>query len=153
LAAKNYPCPSPIKNKRGELLGTYKRKSFALFEFMEGSHRKKPNPKIIMQAIAKLHKTSIGYKPKYSEARDTYDQKSSWENAVKNAKKMSSKTEAKNRLAWLHAELKKLEFPNGLPKGVCHCDTHYSNFLYKNGKISAVLDFDDASYIAFLYDI
>ena len=49
--------------------------------------------------------------------------------------------------------MSQLKLPYNIPKGVCHCDTHYSNFLYKDTKISAVLDFDDASYTYLLYDI
>lgn len=145
LAKHSYPCPAPIKNIHGGFIVKYKNKPFALFEFMEGEHKKSVNPKLIAQAI--------GYKPEYFEARDTYDPKSCWKNAKSNSKKIKSKSEAKQRLDWLKTELEKLKLPNNLPKGVCHCDTHPSNFLYKNGKLVAVLDFDDASYIYLLYDI
>ena len=29
-----------------------------------------------------------------------------------------------------------------MPKGLCHADLNYGNFLFKNAKIAAVLDFD-----------
>lgn len=153
LAKHSYPCPAPIRNIRGGFIGKYKNKPFALFEFMDGEHKENVNPKLIVQAIGKLHKITIGYKPKYFEARDTYDPKSCWKSAISNSKKIKSKSEAKKRLDWLKVELDKLKLPNNLPKGVCHCDTHPSNFLYKNEKVSAVLDFDDASYVYLLYDI
>lgn len=153
LSSNSYPCPAPIKDIHGNLVGEYENKPFAIFEFMKGEHRKSVNPKLIAQAIGKLHKITIGYKPKYFEVRDTYDQKSCWKNANSNTKKIKSKYEAKERLQWLNAELGKLRFSNNLPRGVCHCDTHPSNFLYKNEKLVAVLDFDDASYISPLYDI
>ncbi len=153
IAKYSYPCSSPIRNIHGNFIGNYKNKSFALFEFMKGEHRKNINPKLIAQAIGKLHKITIGYKPAYFEARDTYDPKSCWKNAISNSKKIKSKYEAKQRLGWLKMELDKLKLPINLPKGVCHCDTHPSNFLYKNGKLTAVLDFDDASYVYLLYDI
>jgi Ser/Thr protein kinase RdoA (MazF antagonist) len=38
-------------------------------------------------------------------------------------------------------------------QGVCHCDSNPSNFLYTDGKLSAVLDFDQASYTWLLYDV
>jgi len=148
-----YPCPAPIKNIHRGFIGKYKDKPLALFEFMKGEHRKNVNPKLIAQAIGKLHKITIGYKPRYYEARDTYDPKSCWKNATSNSRKIKSKIEAKKRLNWLKAELDKLKLPNNFPKGVCHCDTHPSNFLYKKGKLNAILDFDDASYIYLLYDI
>lgn len=153
LAKHSYPCPAPIRNIHGGFIGKYKNKPFALFEFMKGEHKENVNPKLIAQAIGKLHKITIGYKPKYFETRDSYDSKSCWESAISNSKKIKSKSEAKKRLDWLKSELDKLKLPNNLPKGVCHCDTHPSNFLYKNRRISAVLDFDDASYVYLLYDI
>ncbi len=153
LVKRSYSCPAPIRNIHGGFIGKYKNKPFALFEFMEGEHRKRVNPKSIAQAIGKLHKITIGYKPEYSEARDTYDPKSCWKNAISNSKKIKSKSETKKRLDWLKIELEKLKLPKNLPAGVCHCDTHPSNFLYKNGQVSAVLDFDDASHVYLLYDI
>lgn len=153
LAKHSYPCPAPIRNIHGGFTGKYKNKPFALFEFMNGEYKKNVNPKLIAQVIGELHKITIGYKPKYFEARDTYDPKSCWKSAISNSKKIRSKSEAKKRLDWLEAELEKLKLPTTLCKGVCHCDTHHSNFLYKNNKISAVLDFDDASYTYLLYDI
>ncbi|MFH1455819.1 MAG: homoserine kinase [archaeon] len=153
LKKHSYPCPAPIRNKHGRFLGKYKNKPFALFELMEGVHRKKGDAKLIAQTIGKLHKISIGYKPEYYKVRDTYDPNSCWKNAKLNSRKIKSKSESENRLRWLKIELQKLKLPNNLPKGLCHCDTHPSNFLYKNNKLTAVLDFDDASYVYLLYDI
>lgn len=153
LNKRSYPCPAPIRNIRGGFIGTYKNKPFALFKFMDDKHKKNSDSKQIAKAIGKLHRITIGYKPKYYEARDTYDPKSCLKNAITNSKKIKSKSEAKERLEWLKVELGKLRLSNNLPKGVCHCDTHPSNFLYKNDKLAAVLDFDDASYIYLLYDV
>ena len=69
LSMRSYPCPSPIRNIYGRFIGTYKNKSFAIFKFMEGEHRKDMNPKLIAEAIGKLHKITIDYKPEYYEAR------------------------------------------------------------------------------------
>jgi len=154
LNAHSYPCPAPIRNIHGKFLGKYKNKPFALFEFMEGKHENNSeNYKKIAKAIGQLHKITSGYKPKDYKTRDSYDPKSCLKNANLNSKKIKSKSEAKIRLEWLNKELKKLKLTNNLPKGICHCDTHPSNFLYKNQQLSAVLDFDDASYIPRIYDI
>lgn len=154
LAKHPYPCPAPIKDKNGRFLGEYNDKPFAIIEFMEGEHSEsRENHKKIATVIGQLHNITIGYKPERYKDRDTYDPTSSLNNAELNSKKIKSEPKAKERLKWLKAELSKLEIPDDLPKGVCHCDTHPSNFLYKNGEISAVLDFDDASYIYLLYDI
>ncbi len=154
LVEHGYPCPAPIENIYGGFIGAYQDKPFALFAFLEGEHsERESNGEQIAQAIGHLHTITIGYRPDYYEVRDTYDPESCWNNATSNAKKIASEIEAEERLAWLRAELDKLELPEDLPKGVCHCDTHHSNFLYRNGKLVAVLDFDDGSYIYLLYDI
>jgi homoserine kinase type II len=154
LTQHDYPCPAPIKNVWGEYVGELHGKPFGLLEFLEGEHGdSEDNGKQIAETLGNLHALTLGYKPDYAEARDTYDPTSCWNNALTNSKKMTSESEADKRLSWLRSELDKLEFPDTLPKGVCHCDTHPSNFLYKEDKLVAVLDFDDAAYVYLLYDI
>ena len=154
LVEHGYPCPAPIENIHGGFIGAYQDKPFALFAFLEGEHSESEgNGEQIAQAIGQLHTITIGYRPDCYEVRDSYDPLSCWNNATSNAKKIASSAEAEARLAWLRAELDILELPEDLPKGVCHCDTHHSNFLYKGDKLVAVLDFDDASYIYLLYDV
>lgn len=73
LAKHSYPCPAPIKNIRGKFLGKYRNKPFAFFEFMSGKNRKSADCRQIVKAMDKLHQITIGYMPKYREARDSYD--------------------------------------------------------------------------------
>jgi homoserine kinase type II len=54
---------------------------------------------------------------------------------------------------WFKSELEKLEFPATLPKGLCHADLNYGNFLFRNGKVVAVLDFDMSFYTYLIYDV
>ncbi|MBX3067001.1 MAG: homoserine kinase [Anaerolineae bacterium] len=154
MVAHSYPCPAPIRNRQGELVGVFNGKPFALFQFLEGRHSTSlTHYRQVTAAMGKLHTITLGYIPPYSETRDTYDPQSCWRNATVGAQKIGSETEAQERLRWLRTELDKLQLPAELPEGICHGDCHYSNFLYENGKLAAVLDFDDASYIPFLYDV
>jgi homoserine kinase type II len=154
LVKQSYPCSAPIKNIHGGFVGKFKNKPFAMFKFLEGEHSKDlSNYKQIVKAMGKLHQITIGYKPKFYQFRHGYNPEYSLQSAVVKARRIKPKFEAEKRLKWLKTELKKLQIPNNLPKGACHCDTHPSNFLYKGKKLVAVLDFDDASYIYLLYDI
>jgi homoserine kinase type II len=154
LKRRDYPCAAPLRNKQGEYLGNCYGKPFALLECLEGEHSKSEgNGPQIAEALAKLHTLTLGYRPDCAEVRDSYDPVSCLRNATANIQKIASKLEAENRLTWLKKELAKLGFPENLPKGVCQCDTHPSNFLYKDDKLVAVLDFDDASYVYLLYDV
>jgi Ser/Thr protein kinase RdoA (MazF antagonist) len=40
-----------------------------------------------------------------------------------------------------------------LPKGICHCDFHFSNVLFKGNEFVALLDFDDANYTYLTFDL
>ena len=50
-------------------------------------------------------------------------------------------------------ELSKLVLPTSLPKGICHCDFHFSNMLFKNDRLTALIDFDDANYTFLSFDL
>lgn len=152
----NYPCAIPIRNIHGELIGKYKSKPYAIFEFVEGKHIKKPNKeqyKELVKFLAKLHQISKRYKPKYWEGRESHDEKYCWETSKIEAKRFQSKSKGKERLEWLRRELDKLKFPNSIPKGVCHCDYDVSNLKFKGNKLIGVLDFDDACYTHIIFDV
>jgi len=154
LSKHSYPSPKPVKNKTGKYIGNFKGKSFVILEFMEGDYSNNiDNHKQIADVIGQLHQITTGYKTRFYEFREAYSPKSCWENATVNAEKIKSEKEAKSRLDWLKKELKVIKIPDTLPYGVCHADTHPSNFLFTDGKLTGVLDFDDASYVPLLYDI
>ena len=156
FSKKNYPCAMPIGNNDRKLIGIYNSKPYAIFEYVEGEHIKKPNAKQyneIVKHLAKLHDISKGYKPKYWEVREGHDKEYCWETSQIEAKKFKSKTKGKDRLQWMEIELDKLQFPNSIPKGVCHCDFDISNLKFKGNKLIGVLDFDDACYTYLIYDV
>ncbi len=67
--------------------------------------------------------------------------------------KHARKIDKDKREEWLKAELGKLEFPSTLPKGLCHADLNYGNFLFKSGKVIAALDFDMSFRTYLIYDL
>lgn len=150
-----YPSPVPIRNIHGRFIGKYKRKPYAIFEFIEGRYTKKPNSKQmkeLIKYISKLHNITKGYKSTYRNARESHDIEFCWRAAKLKSKELK-KIKVQKKLQWLRKELGKLKFPNSLPKGICHCDFHFSNFLFKNNKLAGLLDFDDACYAYLIYDI
>lgn len=160
LNNKKFPSPSPIEDKDGNPLDTFNGKFYVIFSFLDGQHAKNPNSlpfntqsKEVARIIGRLHKYTKGYKPKHYEARDSYDPKCCIKTAKHFSKRSKSKKKMEQKLGWLKNELKTLKLPGNLPKGVCHCDTHYSNFLFKGNKLTGLIDFDDAGYTWLLYDI
>ncbi|MTI47932.1 homoserine kinase [Sporosalibacterium faouarense] len=155
LKDNNYPCPEIVKDRFKECMGTYNRKPYVVFEFVEGVHIEKLNSnqeKELIKNIARLHNITKKYKPLYKEHRWNYSVEFCEKLANLEAKKINT-ANSKEKLKWFKTQLSNLQLPRLLPKGICHCDFHYSNILFKDGKFNALLDFDDANYTYLLYDI
>ena len=60
---------------------------------------------------------------------------------------------ARAKLPWMERELERLDLPPSLPKGVCHCDFHWSNILFQGDEFVALLDFDDANWTYRTFDL
>ncbi len=154
LRGKSYPCPEPVQQRDGSDFGMHKNKPYAIFTLLEGKHDENSrNYRLVAPALAWLHNLTRGYKPAYAEARAQYGPEYGWSRAEANAKRIAHPAKAHERLIWMKQELDALQLSEVLPKGVCHCDANPSNFLYKDGKLSAVVDFDQATYIWLLYDV
>lgn len=155
LKDKNYPCPVPFRNIHGNFIGIYKQKPFVIFEFVEGKHIENPSEaqkKQLVEKVAELHNITKDYNPYYKKFRWNYGVELCKKLAEDEANKIGTKN-AKNKLKWLKSELTKLKLPKSLPKGICHCDFHFSNVLFKNGKFNALIDFDDANYTFLSWDL
>jgi homoserine kinase type II len=154
LDDRSYPCPAPIQRRDSRYFGLHNDKPYALFTFQEGEHDDRiANYRLVAPALAWLHNLTLGHKPAHTEARTPYGAAYAWSRAQDNATYLVDPSEAQERLRWFRGELATLQLSDDLPKGVCHCDTNRSNFLYKDGKLAAVLDFDQASYTWLLYDV
>ncbi len=155
LKNHNYPCPAPIKNRNGRFVGIYNKKPYVLFEFVEGQHLENPNEnqkKQLIRKVAELQNITKNYRPFYRKYRWNYSIELCRELARKEAEKINT-ANSKEKLKWLENELSKLNLPRSLPKGICHCDFHFSNALFKNGKLNALIDFDDANYTFLMFDL
>lgn len=155
LNRKNYPCPAIYKNKKRKFIGIYKNKPYAIFEFVEGKHIEKPGKKQeteLIKEVAKLHILTKNYKSPYTKYRWNYSKEFCKRIAIIKSKEINTKN-SKEKLKWLLSELSRLKLPKSLPKGVCHCDFHFSNVLFSNGKFKALIDFDDANYTYLTYDL
>jgi len=155
LKDKNYPCPKPIKNKKGKFVGIYKKKPYVLFEFIEGKHIKNPTikqKKEFIKKVAELQNLTKNYKPINKRYRWNYNSKLCLELARRESKKINT-SNSEMKFKWLKKELSKLILSKSLPKGICHCDFHFSNVLFKNEKFKALLDFDDANYTYLTFDL
>ena len=155
LKRKNYPCPGLFKNINGNFVSLHNEKPFVIFEFIEGIHIDNPTEKQqkeLTKKIAELQNATKTYKPSYRKFRLNYNIKSCKELAIEKAEKIGS-INANIKLKWFIKELSTLQLPKSLPKGICHCDFHFSNILFKNNKFKALIDFDDANYTFLMFDL
>src|SRR3989344_2926424 len=156
LRDKNFPVPAVIKNRSGEFSSLYNEKPYIIIEFVEGEHGKNPNDFFnseeateVVKIIAHLHSLTKDYNPEYFKDREVFDAKYCWREFEQKHSHLVTTEKGK----WFKAELDKLEFPASLPEGLCHADLNYGNFLFRNGKIVAVLDFDMSFHTYLIYDI
>lgn len=155
LRARDYPCPGVYKNKHGDFVGSFREKPYAIFEFIEGRHVENPTEdqkKQLIRKAAELHNITKQYRPVAKVERWNYGVQLCRELARKAAQDWGT-PDAREKLAWHETELANLQLPRSLPKGVCHCDFHFSNVLFQGDTFAALIDFDDANYTVLLFDL
>ena len=155
LNEHGYPCPVLCSNKYREYIGVYKQKPFAIFEFIEGEHLEQQTEfqkNQLIHMVAELQNITMDFIPLNSESRWNYSLGFCIKLARMEADKSNLKSSNKKR-EWVEDEISKLRISGDLPKGICHCDFHYTNILYRNGQFKALLDFDDSNYTYLIFDL
>lgn len=155
LKRHGYPCPAVLRDRQGHSLGLYRERPYALFAFMEGEHLEQPTAvqqEQLVRQVAQLQLITQRYRPAYRHARWNYGIPFCAKLATEIAAKIGT-PQATAKLAWVQQMLAELELPNAHPKGICHCDFHFSNVLFKEGNFHALLDFDDANYTYLTFDL
>ncbi len=155
LKRHGYPCPGVLRDRQGRSLGVYRERPYAIFAFMEGVHVEQPTAlqqAQLVQQVAQLQLLTQHYRPAYLHARWNYGIPFCAKLATEIAEKIGTPNAAA-KLAWVHQTLAALELPKAHPKGICHCDFHFSNVLFKEGNFHALLDFDDANYTYLTFDL
>jgi len=155
LKNNKYPCPDVYLDKKGKLAGLYKQKPYVLFEFVEGEHLENPTEvqeSQLIKKVAELQKLTRNYRSPYEGDRWNYTKELCLELAKKETKKLKT-ANSRKKFIWLEKELARVNLPDTLPKGICHCDFHFSNILFRDGQFKALIDFDDANYTYLIYDL
>ena len=154
LAAARFECQRPIADREGQFIGQHDGKPFAVFHYLEGERDYSEwNHVQVASTIARMHLLSQPMQFVYSDSRYRYDQRSCLRTAELNLSGHDNEVEAAKTLRWLRREIESLDLPTELPVGFCHCDLNPSNFLYRDGELVAILDFDMASQTQLLYDV
>jgi homoserine kinase type II len=155
LKHNKYPCPGPYLNKQASFVGMYNSKPYVVFEYMDGHHEKAPTERQkrqLIQKAAELHRLTQNYVPVHKENRWNYSVEFCQEQARQASERINT-FNSKAKFIWLEKELLNLHLPDSLPMGVCHSDFHFSNLLFKNDEVVALIDFDDANNTYLLFDL
>lgn len=155
LAANRYPCAAPIKNKRAASVDIFRHKPFMLFEYIDGQHIQQAEEKHkrqLIQIVAELQKLTVEYISPYREQRWNYSVELCSRLAREQAAQLNTAS-AHAKAAWLDDQLTTLQLPPELPKAICHCDFDWSNVLFQDDKLVALLDFDDANHTFTSFDL
>ncbi len=154
IGQQDFPTAKPIRNREGQAVSLYRGRPCVLFEYVEGEPIQQPTPeqqRQIVQTAARLQILTRRYRPRLRRFRWNYSPALCRELVQAEARKLGSDARAKAR--WFEDQLAALELPASLPKGICHCDYDPSNLLFKEGKLAALLDFDDANYTYLCFDL
>lgn len=161
LTAKGYPCPAPLRRRsslaveEANYIGELSGKPYVLYEFKLGEHITSPTPEQedeLIKAVAEFNSLTKGYTSPYGQYRQNYNIPFCLATAKEQADRINTKN-SRAKLIWYNEMITHLSLPEILPKGVCHCDFHHSNMLYKDGSLNALIDFDDANYTYLTFDL
>jgi homoserine kinase type II len=148
--------PTVVKNRNGSYIGLHKEKPYLILKFIDGMPGKDPNEVFdwneaaaVTKAVADLHAITQDRRLADCDAREVYDAAYCWRQFQKKHHRMLGTENG----TWFKYELDQLQFPASLPQGICHADLNYGNFLFRDGRVTAVLDFDMSMYTYLIYDI
>ncbi|MFA5171632.1 MAG: homoserine kinase [Sulfuriferula sp.] len=150
LASLGVPCPLPMSNQQGELLGTLNGKPASIVTRLTGASLTAPT---IAQCaamgatLAQIHVAGKNFPMQRENERS-----GNWWKAISPQLLPFLDTDAAQLL---QAEIKfqALHRLQDLPRGVIHADLFRDNVLFEGDTVSGVIDFYFACNDAWLYDI
>ena len=155
LQGHQYPCPQPLPDKQGSTVHHYLGKPYMLLSFLPGQSVENPtsyHQGQLIQHAAWLQNLTENYRPRNTPGRWNYNPELCRELANAAAQKIGTR-EASKKYAWLENQLANLDLPERHPKGICHCDFHFSNVLFEGDRFVGLIDFDDANYTYLSFDL
>jgi homoserine kinase type II len=153
LAERGLTCPTPIRNRAGEMQGHLAGRPAAIISFLEGVSVRKPQPRHCVEvgrALAELHLAGDGFALSRRNALDV----EGWRAVFLSCRdgidgyKPGLAAEIERELAELMRD-----WPRHLPSGVIHADLFPDNVFFIGDRLSGLIDFYFACNDAFAYDL
>ncbi len=150
LAGKGVPCPKPVPDRSGSLLGELNGRPAALVIFLPGKDVAVPTAGLCAQAgamLAGIHVAGGSYAGRMDNPRGP----KWWTEVMPQIVPFLSAGDVK--LLEDEVRFQSRNHSRELPRGAIHADLFRDNVLFENGRISGVIDFYFACTDALLYDL
>jgi homoserine kinase type II len=153
LAARKLNCPQPVRNRRGEVLGTLSGRPAAIVTFLDGMWIRRPSTThcaAVGEALARLHLAGADFALRRANALSI----SGWRTLVEAAQGRADEVQPGLRHV-ICGELSHLEhlWPRDLPQGVIHADLFPDNVFFLHDTLSGLIDFYFACTDTLAYDL
>ncbi len=153
LHARGITCPQPVKNRKGEVLGTVAGRPAAIITFLDGLWIRRPSAThcaALGTSLAKLHLAGLDFPGKRANALSVDGWRALYEHCSPRAHAVQ-----RDLRTFLADELGHLErtWPRNLPQGVIHADLFPDNVFFLGEKLSGLIDFYFACTDALAYDV
>ena len=154
LSLAGIHCPQPQSDINKQTINEIKDKPFTIVTRLKGKNLTFANTnqcKAIATELAKFHTTPLSISNSPDKLLQNRRGKTWRESTAKNLISKLSSNDAK--LISSEFEHYQLFDDSKLPKGIIHADLFKDNALFENDQLSGIIDFYDACYEAYLYDI
>jgi homoserine kinase type II len=153
LAAKGFPCPTPIHGRDGRALRELCGRPAAIVTFLQGLWPRRIESwhcAALGEALARMHQAGAGFAMTRANALSVDDWRALFEKSAPRADRVASGLARE-----LYAELDTLErdWPRALPTGVIHADLFPDNVFFLGKKLSGFIDFYFACNDFYAYDL
>lgn len=152
-----FPAPQPTIKRNGEVIIEYKNKFGYLRRYNSGQPNLRPSIKQVNEfgkILGWFHSLVENYKTK-RKREHIWDLNitKKYFLELKEVILKNNFPKANDFVTGLEKGLSNLSFPDGLPQGMIHEDLGKRHILWKNNKISCILDFDRCYYGKLILDL
>jgi homoserine kinase type II len=153
LAERGVNCPVPVRNRKGEALGTLAGRPAAIVTFLPGMWTRRPRLEHCAATgslLAQVHRAAQDFPLRRENALSVKAWRPLFEKCKDGADSVMAGLgkEISNELDVLEAQ-----WPKGLPEGVIHADLFPDNVFFLGDRVSGVIDFYFACNDMLAYDL
>ncbi len=153
LAQTGVSCPTPVHDRKGQVLQSLAGKPAAIVTFLPGYSLRKPQPAhchALGAALASLHESGLAFKLTRKNALSL----EGWEKIFSSISDLPDRLcpDMTNNIASQLDHLRE-KWPEELPAGVIHADLFPDNVFFLNDNLSGVIDFYFACNDLLAYDL